>query len=287
MAFRTILVPLRGDGRGESVLDHACALGRHFNAHIRAVHCKPRPEDFMPFGVAVPALVRDQIQSSAQTVAEDGLEHLKSLFDAYVAEHDIEVCDTRPPNHDKLTISWNVTDGRQADVIGVLGRLASVIAVAQPDHDSNLGQNTLESALLNTGRPVLLCPKKPVKTLGDNVAIAWNGSAESSRAVAACGSIIGEAKTVTVLSAEDAENLDLSADDLIMHLLDHGIEATAKSVKSKASSLGESILKAAKDSGADVLVMGAYGRSRGRAMVLGSVTQWIIDHTDMPVLLVH
>jgi nucleotide-binding universal stress UspA family protein len=268
MAFRTILVPLRGDGRGETVLDHACALGRPFNAHIRAVHCKPRAKDLMPFGVAVPALVRDQINSSASSITDDEVVRLKSLFDAYVEKAGLVTCDTRPPKHDTLTISWSVTDGKQADIVGVWGRLASVIAVPQPDHDTNLGQNTLESALLNTGRPVLLC-------------------AESARAIAMCGSIIAEAKTVTVLAAEDAENLELSADDLVMHLLDHGITASAKNVKSKDSTLGESLLAAARASGADVIVMGAYGRSRGRAMVLGGVTQWVIDNTDLPVLLVH
>jgi len=287
MAFRTILVPIRGDGRGESVLDHACALGRPFNAHIRAVHCKPRAKDLIPFGVAVPALVRDQISSSASSITDNEVERLKALFDAYVEKNGLTVCETRPPQHDTLTISWSVTDGKQADVIGVWGRLASVVAVAQPELDTNLGQHTLESALMSTGRPVLLCPKRAVDTLGDNVAIAWNGSAESARSIAMCGSIIAEAKTVSVLCADDADNLELGAEDLILHLLDHGIEAGAVSVKSKTSSLGESLVKAARDSGADVMIMGAYGRSRGRAMVLGGVTQWIIDHTDMPVLFTH
>jgi nucleotide-binding universal stress UspA family protein len=287
MAFRTILVPIRGDGRGESVLDHACALGRPFNAHICAVHCKPRAKDLIPFGVAVPALVRDQISSSASSITDNEVERLKTLFDAYVEKNGLTVCETRPPQHDTLTISWSVTDGKQADVIGVWGRLASVVAVAQPELDTNLGQHTLESALMSTGRPVLLCPKRAVDTLGNNVAIAWNGSAESARAIAMCGSIIAEAKTVSVLCADDADNLELGAQDLILHLLDHGIEASAVSVKSKTSSLGESLVKAARDSGADVMIMGAYGRSRGRAMVLGGVTQWIIDHTDMPVLFTH
>jgi len=287
MAFRTILVPLRGDGRGESVLNHACALGAPFNAHIRAVHSRPRVQDLMPFGVTVPRLVREQISSSADSIADGEVARVKSLFDEYVKAKGIAICEARPPRHDELTISWNETPGKQADIVGVWGRLSSVIAVAQPDNDTNLGQNTLESALLNTGRPVLLCPNKEVSEIGRHVAIAWNGSAESSRAIAACGSVIGNADNVTVLASEDAENMALSADDLILHLKDHDIDATAMSVRSKESNLGSGLLKAAKSAGADVIVMGAYGRSRGRAMVLGGVTQWIIDNTDMPVLLVH
>ena len=287
MAFRTILVPLRGDGRGESVLDHACALGVPFNAHIRAVHSRPRVQDLMPFGVTVPRLVREQISSSADSIADGEVARVKDLFESYVKNKRIAVCETRPPLHGELTISWNETPGKQADIVGIWGRLSSVIAVAQPDNDTNLGQNTLESALLNTGRPVLLCPDKPVKDIGRNVAIAWNGSAESSRAIAACGSVIANADRVTVLASEDANNMELSAEDLILHLLDHDIQSTATTVNSKESNLGAGLLKAAKADGADVIVMGAYGRSRGRAMILGGVTQWIIDNTDMPVLLVH
>lgn len=287
MAFKTILVPIRGDGRGEAVLDHACALGAPFNAHIQAVHCKPRPQDLMPFGVAVPTLVRDQINASAADIASDEVVRLKGLFDDYVSRNSLTVSEERPPKHDTLTISWTETSGRQADIVGVMGRLASVVAVPQPDVDTNLGTNTLESALLNTGRPVLLCPIQSASSIGKNVAIAWNGSAEASRAIAACGSIIAGADKVTVLTAEDADNLDLSADDLILHLQDHEITASAEGVVTKGTTLGQGLLDAARKTGADVLIMGAYGRSRGRAMVLGGVTQWIIDNTDMPVLLVH
>ena len=287
MAFRTILVPIRGDGHGESVLDHAAALGRPFNAHIRAVHCRLRAKDMMPFGVSVPNLMREQISSSAAEIADAEEERIKSLFDAYVESRDIAFCDTRPPTHDTLTISWSEATGKQADIVGVWGRLASVVAVAKPDRDTNLGLNTLESALLNTGRPVLLCPPKPVESIGKRVAIAWNGSTEAARAVAACGSIIAAADDVVVLSAEDAENMDLSADELILHLADHEIASRAVTVSSRQTSLGQALLTAAKDAGADVLIMGAYGRSRGRAMVLGGVTQWIIGHTDLPILLAH
>lgn len=241
----------------------------------------------MPFGVAIPGILRDQIKASASGIADAEEVRIKGLFDDYVQRRNLTICDTRPPAHTELTISWSEESGKQADIVGIRGRLASVVAVAKPDHDTNLGQNTLEAALLNTGRPVLLCPPKPVKSLGESVAIAWNGSTEASRAIAACGSVIANAKNVIVLAADDADNVDLSAEDLILHLLDHGIRATAIQVKSKDSTLGESLLNAAAGAGADVLVMGAYGRSRGRAMVMGGVTQWIIDNTDMPVLLVH
>ncbi|HUH04261.1 MAG TPA: universal stress protein [Kofleriaceae bacterium] len=65
--LRTILMPVRGDGKGEGVLDHALAVARRFNAHISVVHCRPRPEDMLPGGVFVPSSVRRQIATFATT----------------------------------------------------------------------------------------------------------------------------------------------------------------------------------------------------------------------------
>ena len=45
MTLRSILVPVRGDGLGEGVLNHALALARRSDAHLDVVHCRPRPED--------------------------------------------------------------------------------------------------------------------------------------------------------------------------------------------------------------------------------------------------
>ena len=50
-----ILVPVRGDGKGDNVLAHAAALARRFSAHIEVTHCRPRPQDLLPYGVPIPS----------------------------------------------------------------------------------------------------------------------------------------------------------------------------------------------------------------------------------------
>ena len=107
------------------------------------------------------------------------------------------------PSENNGSVSWIEEAGRQVDVIKRHGRLADLIAVAQPDVDGNLGSNTLKAALFHTGRPVMMCPPSDgvPDTLGENVTIAWNGSMESSRAVAMTHSLLLAAKTVTILAA--------------------------------------------------------------------------------------
>ena len=64
MTVRTIMVPVRGDDRGKGLLDHALALGTRSLAHIEVVHCRARPEDMLPFGVFLPAIMREQITAA-------------------------------------------------------------------------------------------------------------------------------------------------------------------------------------------------------------------------------
>jgi len=287
MTIRTILVPIRGEGKGEQLLDHARALAEPFNAHIVAVHCRPRPEDMIPFGVAVPRAWRDQITASASGIADTEEEKVRQNFDAYVASRSLVRCDTRPAPQDKVTISFSEATGKQAAIVALRGRLASLVAVARPDREVNLGFNTLESALLETGRPVLLCPPAPVKTVGRHVAIAWNGSTEVCRAIAVGMPVIAKAERVSILSEEDADDQALSAADLEAYLKEYGIEATPVPLSTGGGRIGQRLLASAKAAGADLLLMGAYGRSRGREMILGGATQSIIEETDLPVLLTH
>ena len=288
MTVRTILVPIRGDGKGEGVLDHALALAQRFNAHLQVVHCRPRPEDMLPYGVYVPTSFRSQVTSWATGLADEEEAKLEGQFDDYCSRHDLAVVeDSAAAPKDRVSASWSEATGKQAAVVALRGRLADVVAVARPDLDLNLGLNTLEAALLETGRPVLLCPPVQAGTIGRHVVIGWNGSPEAARAVAAGLPILASAERVTVLTATDGAELELGPKDLQRHLASHGCQAEIKTFRSRPTEVGEGLLAAAKDVGADTLLMGAYGHSRRRELLMGGVTQHIIDHAQLPVLLVH
>ena len=288
MTVRTILVPIRGDGKGESVLDHALALGRRFNAHLQVVHCRPRPEDMLPFGVYAPTSFREQITSSAVSIADAEERRVRALFDYYCSRRGLAVvANTFAAPKDRPSASWSELTGKQAAVVALRGRLSDVIAVARPDRDLNLGLNTLEAALLETGRLVLLCPPATAECLGRHVAIGWNGSAEAARAVIAALPVLLAADEVTVFSAVTGGKIDLPAEELRGYLETHGRNAVIRTFEARATEVGQGLLAAAAEVGADVLLIGAYGHSRRRELVMGGVTQHIIDHTPLPVLLTH
>lgn len=283
--IRKILVPVRGDGKGDNVFAHATALARRFNAHVEVIHCRPRPEDMLPFGVPIPAMLLDQLLKRTSSVADAEEAVLRAEMLALCESFHLEMTDS--PSNVTASASFIERAGRQVDVIRRYGRLSDIIAVAKPDRDRNLGANTLKSALFHTGRSVLMCPEvngNPPDTLGQNIAIAWNGSLEATRAVAISSDLIRQAKNITILCEADKPN-SASAAELQAYLSSHDVSATINRIEG-GGSVAKRLLATSSDLGA-LLLMGAYGDSHERETVFGGNTQYVVDHAEKPVMLVH
>lgn len=283
MTLRTILVPVRGDGKGEGILDHALSLAKRHNAHLEVVHCRPRPGDMIPYGVIVPSSLRETINTSAKALADEEEGRMRKLFADYCAKRGVEEVDAFPWPADRVTATWREVMGKQATVVGLRGRLADLIVVARPDRDQNLGLNTLQAALLESGKLVLMCPPQPVASVGARIAVAWNGSREAARAMTAALPVLCKADSVAILASTDRE-LPVSAADAKTYLEAHGVSASVQGFKRGSESVPRLLLETAKKSGADCLLMGAYGQSRQLEMILGGVTQHVVDYGDLPVL---
>jgi len=283
--IRKILVPVRGDGKGDNVLAHAAALARGSGAHVEVAHCRPRPDDLLPFGVPMPAILRDQMREQAATLADAEEAQLKGEFEALCKSYGLEIVAFQ--TEDEGTASWVEGVGKMVDIIKRYGRLSDLICVAKPDRDRNLGSNTLKAALFNTGRPVMMCPPQETlpEALGRQVTIAWNGSIEAVRAVVMMRRMIEAADQVTILSTDDgtpgtgpAEYKD--------YLTLRGIKSRIEMIEGRGN-VGRALLDASAQLGADTMIMGAYGDSHERETVFGGNTQTVVDNATMPVVLVH
>lgn len=283
--IRKILVPVRGDGKGDNVLAHAAALAHRYDACIEVAHCRPRPEDLMPYGVAIPDFLRKQILKQSYEVADLEEGKLRAELEALARKLDL---DLSPEGMGKAaSVNFVEEPGRQVDVIKRRGRLADLIAVAKPDRDRNLGQNTLKAALFHSGRPVLMCPPTtPPTSLGARVAFAWNGSAEAARALSQCRGVLKAADQVWILTDGSDSGPGTSVDDLLKYLALHGIAATVEKLK-PSDKVGRALLRASLDIGADMMIMGAYGDSHERETIFGGNTQTVVDTATIPVLLNH
>ncbi|MEK9672840.1 MAG: universal stress protein [Rhodospirillaceae bacterium] len=284
MSIRNILVPVRGDGKGEQVLNPATLLAKKFNAHVEAVHARMSARDMLTFGAALGGM-RDAVNEIAEAHAADEEKRVKTLFEEYCRKHGLTVADVPRATADGVTVSFTEAKGRQADVVGRRGRLADVIFVAQPD--GMLGVRTFEAALMNTGKPVVSVPSKAVSAIGNRIAIAWNGSAEVAGAVTTSRPIVETAEKIIILSAPETHGDQLPAEDLATYLRWHGQESESITVTCDAHAVGQTLLQACADHKIDLLVMGGYAQVRRHDFKIGGVTQYVVEHAEIPVLFHH
>ena len=284
--IRRIVLPVRGDGKGDNVFAHAAAVARRHAAHVVVTHCRARAEDMMPYGVPIPAAMKRLLLEQSGTVADQVEEGLRAELVTLAERFGLAMSEA-PAEGGPASASWVEQQGRQVDVIKRHGRLADLICVAKPDVSRNLGTNTLKAALFHTGRPVMMCPplEAPPEALCARIAIAWNGSMEASRAVALTLPLIEGADEVVVLSGgKSVDGAD--AGDLCDYLGARGIAARVETFDT-GKKIGEELLARSASFGADTLIMGAYSQSHERETVFGGNTQHIVDRSSMPVVMVH
>jgi nucleotide-binding universal stress UspA family protein len=284
MSIRNILVPVRGDGKGEQVLNAAVALAKKFDAHIDVVHARMSSTDMLAYGATL-AGIRDVVNEIAETHAADEEARVKKLYEDYCARHGIANIIEPQSGLSGVSASWHEEKGRQANVVARRGRLTDVIFVAQPD--GQLGVNTFEAALMETGKPVISVPPRDIKDIGKNIAIAWNGSAEVSGAVTSSRPIVEGAAKLLILSAPETRGDDLPASDLADYLRWHGQKSEIQILDCDPHEVGQTLLKACADNGIDLLLMGGYAHARRHDFKIGGVTQYVVEKAEIPVLFHH
>jgi nucleotide-binding universal stress UspA family protein len=142
------------------------------------------------------------------------------------------------------------------------------------------------TALFNTARPILLVPEPGLEDSARTIAVAWNGTAEATRALSGALPLLLNADRIHVLTAATPRTQVETGAALSEYLGWQGLICEVHPMYPETG-VGPALLARAKELGADLLVMGGYGRSRMRERIFGGVTQHVLDHHDIPILIAH
>ena len=288
MAIKRILCPLYGAESDGIALRTGLRLARRFYAQADVVFVRPNPADALPYlgeGISGP-VVEDIIETARK--AADEAEKATRLEAARAAE-DLGVPQTDHGDPGKATMRIRVRTGRAADIAAQESRLADLVVVADAAaRDQTTGPSALETCMLSEGRPVLLAPAASPEAIGTHAAIGWDESTAAANAVAAALPFLADADAVTIISIDEDGGGDASgARALAEYLALHGIDAKIRLLPGQDRRTGEVLLEEAAALGADLLVMGGYGHSRLRQLMLGGVTRHVRSNATVPVLLAH
>jgi nucleotide-binding universal stress UspA family protein len=267
---RSILLHIADDESLEPRIQVALDLARAFDGHVTCL--QPVPYEYGVPGDFYGALVVDLIPQLREA-----------------AERLQERCETRLRSED-VAWSWDRQDGGALETVLRYTALSDVVVVGSREP---LGRSPslLASQLATRSRaPLLLVPERAggLDTTGPAV-VAWNGSAEASRALKAAVPLLARASSVVLASvhAEADRGFDLPAVEGAEYLSRHGISCEVIEFRLEHATIAEARADAAALRRAAYLVMGAYGRTRLAETVLGGVSRELLSWPPLPILSCH
>jgi len=281
MSYKDLLVVLDSDAASRGRIALAAALAERFASHLVGLYPLPIPEPPRHLGYYNPALLDPffrELREKAQEVSDkerEAFEHAASLHG--------------------LSAEWRVVaEGPQSDP-ALHARYVDLTILGQldPDRgDADVLRPRPEQVTLASGRPILVVPYAGhFETVGHHVLIGWNATREATRAVNDAMPLLAAADVVTVLTIDAREGPDAHGEipgaDISLHLARHGVKAEVERTVSAGIPAGDVLLSRAADLGADLLVIGAYGHSRVRELLLGGATRSILQSMTVPVLMSH
>jgi nucleotide-binding universal stress UspA family protein len=268
------------------VLDHALQVAQRFGCHIDVLHVRFDADGAMADPERKRRYADRFLSAPVAAIAADAAANARRHFDVWQEQSQLALRDSAIVVSNPSTF-WREVVGHESEVVARLGRLTDLIVIARPNQCStSVSLMALETALFETGRPVLMVPDRPAADLFYRPLVAWNGSIEAARAVAFAIPLIAECdQPVDVFIALEHKHSS-DTEELVRYLSWHGIAADQTST-GNAHEIGASLLAHANLRQTGLIVMGAYTHGHYRQFLFGGVTHHVMRHAGTPVLMAH
>ena len=277
MDYKTILVHFDAGRTAPARLEIALQLAQQFDAHVACLY-------------ALSAVPMPTYAAEAGTIFLEAQERVRTEM-LQAARAAYEAC-VRRSGHQK--VEWRSSAADALDAVTLHGRYADLVVIGQKNEEwpSGVGKDFEQRVLFAAGRPILAVPyafeRRP---LGRNILIAWNASREATRAVNDALPLLRRAGHVHVLACNPRRSGDAHGEvpgaDIGLFLSRHGVKVTVSTQEGSDIDVGNLLLSRAYDLSADMIVMGAYGRSRMHEFLLGGATRTVLQSMTVPVLMAH
>ncbi len=290
--MKTILLPIECRPPIDSAVATAALLAQQFEGYIEGFALAPD----------LPMIVSAEAFGGAMVAADPGLTlspedsaACRKLFEDNLTARGL----TRQPESTEGTagatgarFGWQDANGPGGNAsgrvfLGSYARVFDISVLCRPASGSDAARMALlETALFDSGRPVLLAPPTAPKKLGENILIAWNGTPEAARTVAFARPLLERARQVQVVTVAGGQTETPGGEDLARHLRLGGIACEGHEV-AETEARGAAFLSEAARLGCDLVVKGAYTQSRLRQMFFGGATRHIVTEATLPVFMAH
>ena len=281
--MKSILVVFNDSDAAEASLRSAVAIARRFDSYVEGMFVRRPPPIIAGEGITLPGDYVARFTEEAQRLATQA----RDRFERVVQAASLQRVEGIEAAGETACAGWWDAEGLEGQIVGERGRLFDLVVMSRGESPPGDWSATCESALFETGRPVLVGSAQAPERLGERVVLAWNGSTETARTLGLGLGLLAPDAELLVLSVEGGTVPGPSADDLARHLGRRGLKASARFVEPAGATDGEAILAQAEAFEADLLLKGAFTHGRLRQLIFGGATRHILTHATIPVLLAH
>jgi len=271
--MKSILLPVDQGEQMPAALETARLLANAFAATVEGVALRPAFAEI----VAPDPIVAVTIPPADWNETEF-CRSVRQQFDQFAAQH--------PGDSNHARFRWRGGSAVEDAALGSLGRVHDVTVLGRPG-GRGARMTAIESALFDSGRPVLMAPPAAPRSFGETILIHWNASTETARCMLFALPLLKRARRVSLIAVEGAIVPGPGIKEAVGYLEANGIAATDRTATGRGLRPGEVILAEAAAQGADLLIKGAYTQSRLRQMIFGGATSHILASAGLPVFFAH
>lgn len=291
MTYKSILLPVTGDRPENGAAQLAATLARNADGVLRLLY--PRGESIEAARFRYPTLGESffvQVEQASRQSAEGREQETRSRLEKYISAHwPASSASNRFDGSDAAPkLRWEPMSADPPEAVRLQGGLYDLLVL---DDSGRANRDLVETALFQTGRPVLLVPDDTECASEGAVAhraiVGWNRSTEAGRAVVTALPLLQQAETVVICTVRTAAKQGPESSQLAEYLAHHGVNAEIVYPEPGERRIGAVLLDTAAEQKADLLVAGANYGARLRRLTPGGVTAHLLQHARLPILLAH
>jgi hypothetical protein len=284
--MKLLFVPVSDRPECALALNTAFELGKQLDASVMGCHIRQHKKSSVNMPIEIIAEQDSSSLNDEGSKAKKQNNLARKFFKKFAESHDYQLVKTPKSTASAL---WSKKVGSTDRVMSIMTPVTDLIIVSRPiKSKGSKGKKAAEfmmSALLKSSKPVLILPQSKINSTGKRICIAWNQSSAASRAVTASLPLLKNAEEVNIITCQSENKLGPKVKHLQTYLRCWGIEA--KHIVKKAKSDSEALIQGYTDTKSDLMVMGAYSRSKLRQRIFGGVTQHMLDTAEIPVFMLH
>lgn len=277
--MKTLLVPTEPSETMRPVLEASLIVARRFGSYVEGFALRPSIPDYVPIDMVSGLTWHADEKADAEAVHQAA-----EIFATFRNDKGL----SEAGGSEAPSFAWYDNAPAGDAFVSGYSRVFDLIVVGRPTQGQPTpSMATLEAALFESGRPILIVPPVAPQTIGETIVIAWNGSTETARTVAFGMPFLRRAKRIVVLTIEGWSVPGPTGEQLARSLRRNDLTVEAVTVPPGKRYHGEVALAESVALGADLMLKGAYTQSRLRQMIFGGATSYILGSTTIPVLMAH